>query len=125
VALLLIPPIRAFRRQARLRRAGRSPRRLILATYDVFTERAADLGLPRGRGETLEEYRRRIAPSGAITEGGLDRLTQLAGRAAYAATDPGPDEAREASEAASGAIRELRGRTGIRRRIVGQYRLRD
>jgi len=125
VALLLIPPIRALRRRSRLRRAGRSPRRLILATYDVFAERAADLGFPRGPGETLEEYRWRIAREGIPTDERLDRLTAIAGRAAYGAAEPGQDEAREAADAAARAIRELRGRTSLRRRIVGQYRLKD
>ncbi len=81
---LVIPPARALGRRRRIRRAGHEPRALILATYDVFTERAADLGHPRGRGETLEEYRRRLGSAGAIDDGQLDRLTAIAGRAAYA-----------------------------------------
>ena len=38
--------------------------RLILATYDVFTDRAAELGHPRTPGQTLEEYRRAVAVVG-------------------------------------------------------------
>lgn len=120
---LLLPPARALRRRARLRRARGSPRRLILATYDVFSERAADLGWPRGRGETFEEYRQRLAESETLTDGRLGRLTAIAGRAAYAAEDPKDDEAREASDAASAVIRDLRGRVGLARRIAGRYRL--
>jgi transglutaminase-like putative cysteine protease len=125
VAALVVPPARALRRRVRLRRAARTPRALILATYDVFTGRAADLGYPRGRGETLEEYRRRLGESQTLRDGHLERLTTAAGRAAYAADDPGDEEAQEASEAASAAFRDLRDRTSLRRRIAGQYRLWD
>ena len=122
---LVIPPARALGRRRRIRRAGHEPRALILATYDVFTERAADLGHPRGRGETLEEYRRRLGSAGAIDDGQLDRLTAIAGRAAYAAADPVDEDVRRASDAASGALRDLRREAGLRQRVVGQYRLRS
>ena len=59
LVLLLVPPVRALRRRVRLRRAAVEPRRLILATYEVFTERAAGIGLGRDPGETLNEYRRK------------------------------------------------------------------
>jgi len=121
---LLIPPVRAVARRVRMRRAGHRPRAMILATYDVFTERAADLGLPRTPDETLEEYRGRLAASGTITDGHLDRLTSIAGRAAYAPQEPSDAEVREASEAASIVLHDLRERTPIGRRIAGQYRLR-
>jgi transglutaminase-like putative cysteine protease len=124
VAASAIPPARALRRRTRLRRAGRDPRALILATYDVFTERAADLGLPKTPGETLEEYRRRLASGGSITDGHLDRLTSIAGRAAYASAEPGQSEVREASQAASTVLHDLRERTPIAQRIAGRYRLR-
>jgi transglutaminase-like putative cysteine protease len=124
VAALTIPPGRALRRRVRLRKAGREPRALILATYDLFTERAADLGHPKMPGETLEEYRRRLAAGGAITDGHLARLTSIAGRAAYASAEPAVSDAREASEAATSVLHDLRERTPIGRRITGQYRLR-
>ena len=50
LVLLLVPPVRALRRRVRLRRAADEPRRLILETYEVFTERAAGLGLGRRCG---------------------------------------------------------------------------
>jgi transglutaminase-like putative cysteine protease len=124
VAALAIPPFRALRRRARLRRAGHEPRALILATYDVFAERAADLGHPKTPGETLQEYRTRLAAGGAITDGHLDRLTSIAGRAAYAPLEPAASDVREASEAATSVLHDLRERTPIGRRIAGQYRLR-
>ena len=124
VVALAVPPVRALRRRRRLRRAGDEPRALILATYDVFAERAADLGYPRTSGETLREYRRRLASSGIITDGHLERLTSIAARAAYAPTDPVGADVREASEAADTVLHDLRERTPIGQRIAGQYRLR-
>ncbi len=121
---LLIPPVRALRRRAHLVRAGHEPRALILATYDVFTEHAADLGYARGPGETLDEYRGRLLTSGALADGHLDRLTSIAVRAAYAPQDPLEADVREASEAASTALHDLRERTAWGRRIAGQYRVR-
>ena len=121
---LAIPPIRALRRRARLRRAGREPRALILATYDVFTERAADLGHPKRPGETLREYRTRLASGGVITDGHLDRLTSITGRAAYSMDEPAAADVQEASAAATSVLHDLRERTPFGQRIAGQYRLR-
>jgi len=123
LAAIGFPPIRALGRRIRRLRAGREPRALILASYDVFADRAADLGYARAPGETLDEYRRRLRTAGATTDGHLDRLTSIAVRAAYSPDDPTPTDAREASDAASTAIRDLRRRTSLGRRIVGQYRL--
>jgi hypothetical protein len=122
LALLLIPPARALRRRVRLTRASREPRALILATYEVFASRAADLGLPRGSGETLDEYRARLASSGLLSNGGLERLTAIAGRAAYAPEEPGGAEADAATRAAAETIRDLRKHTPMSRRILGAYR---
>jgi hypothetical protein len=124
VVALAIPPVRALRRRDRLRKAGREPRALILATYDVFTERAADLGHPKTPGETLREYRTRLASGGVITDGHLDRLTSIAGRAAYSLDEPAATDVREASAAATSVLHDLRERTSIGQRIAGQYRLR-
>jgi hypothetical protein len=124
VLALSIPPIRALRRRSRLHKAGPEPRALILATYDVFTERAADLGHPKAAGETLVEYRSRLTDGGVIRDGHLDRLTTIAGRAAYAPSEPVAADANEASEASASVLRDLRDRTPIGRRIAGQYRIR-
>ena len=123
VVALAIPPVRALRRRAHLLRAGHAPRARILATYDVFTERAADLGYARGSGETLDEYRRRLSASGAIADGHLGRLTSIAVRAAYSSQDPLASDLQEASEAASTALHDLRDKTPWGRRIAGQYRV--
>jgi hypothetical protein len=90
----------------------------------VFAERAADLGYPRTSGETLLEYRRRLASSGSITDGNLERLTSIASRAAYAPAEPIGADVREASDAADTILHDLRERTPITQRIAGQYRLR-
>lgn len=119
--LLLLPAFRAVRRQRRLRKASGEPRRLILATYDVFTERAAELGYARGTGETPEEFRARVQASGLLHDGDLDRLTRLAVGAAYAAPDPGPDEARSASAAAATTLKDLRRGTPWGQRLRGLY----
>jgi hypothetical protein len=122
LALLVIPPGRALRRRVRLRRAGHGPREMILATYDVFDERAADLGWGRRPGETLLEYRARVAASRTLSDGDLERLTALAGAAAYAESDPEPADAAAAANAARATLRDLRNGTPLGRRVLGLYR---
>jgi hypothetical protein len=134
LALLFVPPIRSLRRRLRVRRAVRQPRRLILVTYDVFTERAADIGLGRRAGETVEEYRRRIhaetaVPAGArgsdgaaLTDGELDRLSTLVARAAYALDEPAASDAEQAVRCARAVIRDLRRSVGPARRLAGAWR---
>jgi hypothetical protein len=122
LVLLLVPPARALRRNVRLRGAAAEPRRLILVTYDQFTERAAGLGLGRGPGETLEEYRRKVMETGYLSDGHLDRLTRLATVAAYSHHEPDGKQAEEAGQAADTAIREIRRAVGPSRWLVGLYR---
>ena len=122
IVLLVVPPARALRRRMRLRRAAAEPRRLILVTYEQFTERAAGLGLGRDHGETLEEYRRKVMETGYLSNGDLDRLTSLATVAAYSAHDPDDEQARDAGDAADIAIREIRRAVGPAKWLVGLYR---
>jgi hypothetical protein len=122
LVLLLVPPGRALRRRVRLRRAGDEPRRLILATYEVFTERAAGVGLGRDPGETLNEYRTKVMETGYLSNGHLDRLTTLASAAAYSPHEPATEQAREAGSAADTAIREIRRSVGPTAWFVGLYR---
>jgi hypothetical protein len=124
LVLLLMPPARAFRRRVRLRRAAAEPRRLILVTHEQFTERATGLGLGRGPGETLEEYRRKVMGSGYLSNGHLDLLTRLATAAAYSPHEPDREQAEEAGHAADIAIREIRRAVGPTRWLVGLYRRR-
>ncbi len=122
IVLLLIPPSRALRRRVELRGAAAEPRTMILVTYEQFTERAAGLGLGRGPGETLEEYRRKVMETGYVSNGHLDRLTGLATIAAYAPREPEETQADEAGRAAETAIREIRRAVGPARWLVGLYR---
>ena len=122
LVLLLLPPFRAFRRRVRLRRAAAEPRRLILETYEVFTERAAGMGLGRGPGETLDEYRRKVMETGYLSDGHLDRLTRLTTTAAYSQHEPDEQQAQDATTAADTAIREIRRAVGPAAWFVGLYR---
>ena len=122
LAFLLTPPVRALRRRVRLRRAAAEPRRLILVTYQQFTERAAGLGLGRGAGETLEEYRRKVMETGYLSNGHLDRLTRLATAAAYSSRELDDEQADDAGVAAETAIREIKRAVGPARWLVGLYR---
>jgi Domain of unknown function (DUF4129) len=88
----------------------------------VFTQRAGDLGFPRRRGETPEEYRGRVVASGLLSDGHLSRLTALAVTAAYAPGSPAEQDATDAIEAAETALHELRAATPLGRRLLGLYR---
>jgi transglutaminase-like putative cysteine protease len=122
--LALVPPARAWRRRRRLRRAGAAPRNLILATYDVFSDRAAELGHPRLPGQTLEEYRRAVERSGSIRDGDLARLTKITTDAAYAARQLGRDDVDEAARSSEQVVRAMRRHAGWAQRITGPYRRR-
>ena len=120
--LLIVVPIAKSVWRRRLLRRSREPREHVLAAYRVFDGEAADLGLGRRDGETLDEHRARLAAAIAFTDGHLGRLTTQATRAAYAAQAPTPEEANASVENAHRAIRELRKDAGLIRRIVGTYR---
>jgi transglutaminase-like putative cysteine protease len=120
--LVLLPLGRWFRRRTRLRRAATEPRRLILVTYEQFTERIGGVGLARAPGETLEEYRRRVLETGYLSDGHLDRLTRIATSAAYSHREPDAEDARHASDAAGTALREIRRSVGPVRWLGGLYR---
>ncbi|HJQ72432.1 MAG TPA: DUF4129 domain-containing protein, partial [Actinomycetota bacterium] len=87
-----------------------------------FTERAAGIGLGRGPGETLNEYRTKVMETGYLSNGHLDRLTRLASAAAYSPHEPAADQAHEAGTAADTAIREIRRSVGPTAWFVGLYR---
>jgi transglutaminase-like putative cysteine protease len=120
--LLIVVPIAKSAWRRRLLRRSREPREHVLAAYRVFDGEAADLGLGRREGETLDEHRARLAAAIAFTNGHLGRLTSLATRAAYASEAPTREEANASVDDARKAIRELRRDAGIIRRIVGTYR---
>lgn len=124
IGLGLVPPARGLRRRRRLRRAQHAPRSSILATYDVFADRAAELGHGRLPGQTLEEYRRAVTISGAEADGSLGQLTRLATDAAYALREPGRSDAEEATRASHEVMRAMRRQAGWSQRVTGPYRRR-
>ena len=127
VALVLaigIPTIRAIRRRRRLH-AARDPRTLILATYEVFADRAGELGWAKTPGETPEEYGRRLAEHAqAPGEERLGRLTSAVVAAAYAPAMPPSEAADAATEDAAAVLQTLRRTTGFQQRVLGLYRRR-
>jgi transglutaminase-like putative cysteine protease len=124
VTLAVIPLARSWRRRRRLRRAGSSPRDLILATYDVFTDRAAELGHPRVPGQTLDEYRRAVAGTSGSQLGDLDALTRLTTGAAYGGREPDAADAEAAGRASGSVVRAMRRDASWTQRLTGPYRRR-
>ena len=119
--LIVMPIVKAVMRRRILRRS-REPREHVLAAYRVFDGEAADIGLGRREGETIQEHRARLAASIAFSDGHLGRLTTLAVRAAYAPESPTRSDADVSTEDARKAIRDLRKEAGLLRRITGTYR---
>ncbi|HEX6844075.1 MAG TPA: transglutaminaseTgpA domain-containing protein, partial [Actinomycetota bacterium] len=122
--LLAVPASRWSRRRRTLRRAGSSPRRLILANYDVLSQRAAVAGLARRPEETPTEWERRLLASGHVTPEDVERLTRLAVRAAYAPDDPSPDDALDAAADAAQLSKTLQRSVPIGERVRATYRRR-
>lgn len=121
VLLVIFPLVKLAWREHRLRRV-KEPGPLVLATYRLFADEAADLGLARGEGETISEYARRLQEIVGFSDGHVDRLSRIASRAAYSPRPVSETEAREARESARVAIRDMRRDAGPARRIAGIYR---
>jgi Transglutaminase-like superfamily/Domain of unknown function (DUF4129) len=120
--LMVIPPARGAWRRMKVRRA-RQPRDKILAAYSTFESQAADLGLGRRTGETLWEHRMRLVRRVEFSDGHLDRLTGITGRAAYSVRPVDERLAGEAVDAGRVAIRDMRRATPLARQLLGLYRL--
>jgi Domain of unknown function (DUF4129) len=120
--LVAVPLARSWFRRRRIRRARGEPRRMVLATYDVLAQRAAELGAGRGPGETPSEYLYRLQTSGRLDDGPLARLTALATRAAYAPAPLDADDALDAEADAREVLRSLRRTTPPLQRLTGAYR---
>jgi len=121
-AALIVVPIGKWVLRRRTLRRSRAPRDRVLAAYRVFDGRAADLGLGRREGETLEEHRARLSATAALSDGHLSRLAAAVGRAAYGEASPSADDAKAAVRDGATAIADLRREAGLLRRIVGTYR---
>jgi hypothetical protein len=119
-----IPLLRETRRRRRLR-AAREPRQLILTTYDVFGERAGELGWSRGPGETPREYRTRLGAVEGLDDDArtsLERMTAAVVEAAYAPGSPDTTASKETTADASTVLSALRHSASWRERLVGLYR---
>ncbi len=119
--LVAVPVAKWILRRRVLGRAD-EPRARVLAAYRVFDGEAADLGMGRREGETLEEHRERLAATVSFSDGHLGRLTDATTRAAYAPDGPTREEADHIARDARVALRDLRRDAGVVRRILGTYR---
>ena len=97
---------------------------MILATYDVFTDRARELGVGRSPGETPEEFRRKLAGADKLdgAAASLTRMTTEVVRAAYAAEEPDADTAASVRHDADEVLHAMRAATPMRERVIGRYR---
>jgi transglutaminase-like putative cysteine protease len=121
-ALLVLVPVVKWVWRRRMLRRSREPRELVLAAYRVFDGSAADLGLGRADGETVQEHRARLAGAVRPSDGHLLRLSIAAARAAYAPEPPTRGDAEKALRDARGALSDLRRHAGPIRRVLGMYR---
>ncbi len=121
-AVLVFLPVTKWVWRRRTLRRSRDPRELALAAYRVFDGEAADLGLGRREGETVQEHRARLSAAVTFSNGHLSRLARVTARAAYAPDPPSRDDAEHAVADAREAIADLRKDAGWGRRIVGTYR---
>ncbi|MCI0633765.1 MAG: DUF3488 and transglutaminase-like domain-containing protein [Actinobacteria bacterium] len=119
--LIAVPIVKWILRRRVLARAG-EPRARVLAAYRVFDGEAADLGMGRRDGETLEEHRARLTETVSFSDGHLVRLADATARAAYALDPPTHEEAEHIARDARVAVRDLRRDAGVARRILGIYR---
>ena len=120
LTLATIPVVKIGRRRRTLRRA-RAPGQRVLAAYEVLAERAADIGLGRTDTETMWEYRSRLRERVPGLDGRFDRLTGLAGRAAYSQRGISDEQATEALATVRQSWRLIRGSASIGRRILGWF----
>jgi transglutaminase-like putative cysteine protease len=121
---IAIPVVRRLRRRRRMR-AAHDPRTVILARYDVFSDRAKELGWGKTPGETPEEYRRRLAANEQLGDEArepLSRLTLTVVRAAYAPDDPDGIAVEAVDRDTATVLHRLRETTPLKQRVIGLYR---
>jgi transglutaminase-like putative cysteine protease len=119
--LLSLPLQKLVRRRFALATAT-APRERILAAYRLMADQASDFGLRRRSHETLWEYRTRLKDEVVFSDGHLDRLTVLAGMAAYSEAHLSPDQAEQALDAARVAARDIARSGGTAKRLAGWFR---
>jgi transglutaminase-like putative cysteine protease len=119
-----IPLWHGLRRRRRLH-AAHDARGVILARYDVFGDRARELGWGRPPGETPEEFRRRLVASDTLGDEArepLGRLTRTVVEAAYGPDDPDRGALEEVERDTATVLQRLRAVTPLRQRVLGVYR---
>jgi transglutaminase-like putative cysteine protease len=116
-------PVAKVARRRFARRRGSDPRALVLVAYRTMARQAADVGLGREPAETLWEYRTRLKERVASLDGDLDRLTRLAGHAAYADAQLTDEDAALAGASSQEVSRAIRRSAGVGRRVVGWFRV--
>jgi hypothetical protein len=82
---------------------------------------AGDLGLGRGESETLWEYRSRLRDRVPGLDGRFDRLTGMAGRAAYSGRGISDEQATEALSTVRQSWRLIRRSMPYGRRVMGWF----
>jgi transglutaminase-like putative cysteine protease len=120
LVLIAIPVWKLVRRRLALRRAG-VPGERVLAAYEMLTGQAADLGLGREGAETLWEYRSRLRARVPGLDGRFDRLTGLAGRAAYSERGITQAQATEALATVRQSLRLIRRSASVGRRLLAWF----
>jgi transglutaminase-like putative cysteine protease len=118
---VVLPAGKAVARRLAVKRA-RSPGAMAVAAFGVIQGVAADLGLGRRTGETLNEYRARLRETVALSDGHLDLVTGLAERALYSERPVPAEEAGAAVAATRAVTRDLRRSVGLGRRVLGALR---
>jgi hypothetical protein len=119
---IAVPVTKKVIRRVRVARA-KAPREVVLAAYRLFAGEVADAGLGRRMGETLWEHRARLRRRVHFSDGHLDRLTGITGRAVYSTRPVDDTLAREAVDAAKVAARDVRKAQPFGARLSGLYRL--
>jgi len=122
LAGLAIPVAKSARRRVVLARA-RAPEERVLASYQVMSDRARDLGMGRRSHETPREYRARLRARVPALDGSLDLLTTLATTAAYAGEEVSQDQAERAFASSRRVTREIHRAAKPAARVVGWFRV--
>jgi hypothetical protein len=120
--VLSLPLVKLTRRRLALAMAS-APRERVLAAYRLMADHASDLGLGRRPHETMSEYRSRLKGEVAFSDGHLDRLTDLAGVAAYSEGTISAADADQAIDAARVAARDMARSKGAAKRLAGWFRV--
>ena len=119
----VIPLAKTLWRRQVVRRA-RTPRDRVLAAYSTMSAKAADLGLGRRDDETIGEYATRLKAMSLFSDGHLDRLTQLAGVAAYGSGDVPLPSAKEAVDISRTVAKEISRSRDAPTRVLALFRVR-